>query len=152
MQRGRPEQAVSVGSGPVTAFASMLRDLRVSAGRPSYRELAARANYSSSALSEAARGRRLPSLDVTLAFVRACHGDEAMWADRWQECAEQVSALERRESGVVARTNWHGVRVGGTGVAATNTFRERPALWLLVGLATCNLATTVALCRWVSRH
>ncbi|MGB3735670.1 MAG: helix-turn-helix transcriptional regulator [Ilumatobacter sp.] len=151
MQRGRPEQAVTVGSGPVAAFASQLRDLRVLAGRPSYRELATRANYSSSALSEAARGRRLPSFEVTLAFVRACDGDEPTWASRWQECAEQLSALERRESDVVARDGWHGVRVdqprevtpSGSGVGHT--------LRLLTGLSAVNLVVTLALLRRATR-
>ncbi|WP_345434239.1 hypothetical protein [Actinoallomurus vinaceus] len=31
----------------------------------------------------AAAGRRLPTLDVTLAFVRACGGDTGEWRERW---------------------------------------------------------------------
>ncbi|QFZ18948.1 nSTAND1 domain-containing NTPase [Saccharothrix syringae] len=72
----------------MTAFAAELRALRVTAGRPTYRELAGRAHYSPSALSDAAGGRKLPSLDLTLAYVRACGGDEETWRRRWHEVAD----------------------------------------------------------------
>lgn len=52
-----------------------------------YRELARRAHYSSTTLSDAAGGRRLPSLAVTLAYVRACDGDPSEWTDRWRQLA-----------------------------------------------------------------
>ncbi len=41
--------------------------------------------YSPSVLSEAASGYRLPTLQVTQAFVRACGGDPAEWEHRWRE-------------------------------------------------------------------
>jgi WD40 repeat protein len=79
----------------LTAFAAELRALRAAAGRPAYRELARRAHYSSSALADAAGGRRLPSLDITLAYVRACEGDEDAWRRRWHAvAAESVRAAE----------------------------------------------------------
>lgn len=62
-----------------------LRELREHAGRPSYRQLAQLAHYSHTALSQAAAGRTLPSLAVTLAFVRACGGDVEEWSARWHE-------------------------------------------------------------------
>ncbi|WTZ88058.1 helix-turn-helix domain-containing protein [Streptomyces sp. NBC_01384] len=62
------------------SFAYELRALRRSVGNPSYRELASRANYSGTTLSEAARGLSLPSLEVTLAYVRACKGDVVFWS------------------------------------------------------------------------
>ncbi|WP_173098070.1 helix-turn-helix domain-containing protein [Actinomadura verrucosospora] len=80
---GRPERPVDPTAGPVEAFAHALRDLRRAAGNPSYRTLAARANYSHTVLSDATRGERLPTLPVTLAFVRACGGDPAEWEARW---------------------------------------------------------------------
>ena len=92
MRRGRPERALPNNSGPITQLASELRDLRRAAGLPSYRQLAERANYSSSALSDATRGVRLPSLDVTLAFVRACSGDEDRWRSRWHEIVRALEA------------------------------------------------------------
>ena len=76
---------------PVRRFAGDLRRLRQVAGLPSYRELGRQANYSPAALSEAAAGRRLPSLAVTRAFVRACGGDVDEWTARWRELAAEGS-------------------------------------------------------------
>jgi transcriptional regulator with XRE-family HTH domain len=50
-----------------------------------YRELARRAGYSASALSAAASGQALPTLDVMLAYVGACGADTGNWQRRWQE-------------------------------------------------------------------
>ncbi|MBB4693151.1 nSTAND1 domain-containing NTPase [Paractinoplanes abujensis] len=69
-------------------FAGDLRRLRRRAGEPTYRELGRRTNYSAAALSEAVSGRRLPSLAVTVAFVRACDGDADEWTDRWRRLAD----------------------------------------------------------------
>jgi hypothetical protein len=70
---------------PVLKFAGDLRRLRRVAGLPSYRKLGRLTNYSPAALSEAVAGRRLPSLAVTKAFVRACGGDVEQWTARWRE-------------------------------------------------------------------
>jgi hypothetical protein len=51
-------------------FAVELRKLRRSAGNPGYRELVQRAHYSAATPAEAAAGVRLPTLPVTLAYVR----------------------------------------------------------------------------------
>jgi NB-ARC domain len=48
--------------------------------------------YSPSVLSSAASGYRLPTLPVTLAFVRACAGDVEEWERRWWSVAEQPGA------------------------------------------------------------
>ncbi|MBP2472418.1 WD40 repeat protein/transcriptional regulator with XRE-family HTH domain [Crossiella equi] len=77
-------------AGEVQRFAFELRRLREQAGNPSYRDLARVVHYSVSTLSEAARGRKLPSLAVTLAYVRACGGDEEHWEARWRELAREV--------------------------------------------------------------
>ncbi|HYQ67359.1 helix-turn-helix domain-containing protein [Actinophytocola sp.] len=71
----------------LTRFAADLRRLRDKAGRPPYRELARQAHYSSTTLADAAGGQRLPTLAVTLAFVRACGGDPDEWEQRWREVA-----------------------------------------------------------------
>ena len=71
-------------------FASELRALRDSAGSPGYRELARRAHYSVASLSQAASGNALPSLAVTLAYVRACGGDELAWRARWHEVTAEI--------------------------------------------------------------
>lgn len=82
---GRFETPVNPGDGPVQHFAYDLRQLRAAAGGPPYRVLAGRAHYSVAALSQAAAGRALPSLPVTLGFVRGCGGDVAAWEQRWHE-------------------------------------------------------------------
>ncbi|MCP2163551.1 nSTAND1 domain-containing NTPase [Goodfellowiella coeruleoviolacea] len=83
----RRERPLGAEDTDVLRFAADLRRLRDKAGTPTYRELSRRAHYSAAALSEAASGRRLPSLAVTLAFVRACSGDIAEWAARWRSVA-----------------------------------------------------------------
>lgn len=74
------------------SLAAELRDLRRRAGHPGYRELAERAGYSMTAPADAAGGRRLPSTAVTLAFVRACGGDPAVWERRWRQAAADASS------------------------------------------------------------
>jgi len=84
---GRPEGPLDPAAGAVADLAARLRQLREDAGRPSYRQLARAAFYSHSALSQAAAGRVLPSLAVTLAFVQACGGDRQEWTTRWHATA-----------------------------------------------------------------
>ncbi len=87
---GRSEKPVDPDQGPLQRFAADLRELRKSAGSPTYRALADRAHYSAAALSQAAAGRMLPSRALTLAFVEACGGDAAAWDERWQQLAHQL--------------------------------------------------------------
>src|SRR5689334_25241009 len=84
----RPERPLDPFAGPVEQFAFDLRRLREKAGSPGYRELGKLSHYSASTLADAARGQRLPSLAVTLAFVRACGGDEETWEQRWRKIGE----------------------------------------------------------------
>lgn len=88
---GRPESQLSSNDPRLLAFANDLRRLRKEAGSPSYRQLAQRAHYSPAALSQAANGRAIPSLEVTLGFVRACGGDVAGWERRWRELNAAVN-------------------------------------------------------------
>jgi tetratricopeptide (TPR) repeat protein len=87
---GRHERPLDPTAGALQAFAADLRELRRSAGGPSYRALARRAGYSPSALAAAASGTVFPSLPVTLAYVGACEGDVADWERRWHEVADEV--------------------------------------------------------------
>ncbi len=89
---GRPERPIDPEEGPLQRFAVELRQLRQQAGGPSYRQLAKRACYSVTALSEAAGGERFPTLDVTLAYVKACDGDVPTWEARWREVAAELAA------------------------------------------------------------
>ena len=89
-RRPRP---VDPDEGPLQAFAYDLRQLREKAGNPTYRILAKKAGYSPATLSEAARGQRRPSLDVTMAYVGACGGDADEWRLRWQDLPTTEPAL-----------------------------------------------------------
>jgi helix-turn-helix protein len=84
----RPERPLDDEDGPLARFATDLRQLRQSAGGLTYRAMAKEANYSATVLSEAASGRKLPSLHVTVAYVRACGGDPDEWTARWQALAD----------------------------------------------------------------
>ncbi|WP_461120818.1 nSTAND1 domain-containing NTPase [Saccharothrix stipae] len=86
----RGERPLDVGDSLLLKFAADLRSLRDKAGGYSYRQLGARAHYSATTLSDAAGGRKLPTLAVTLAYVRACEGDVTEWEDRWRQVAAEV--------------------------------------------------------------
>ncbi|MFF0445141.1 helix-turn-helix domain-containing protein [Streptomyces sp. NPDC004609] len=87
---GRPETPVDPEAGPVQRFAHGLRELRAAAGGITYREMARRAHYSVSTLSQAAAGEQLPSMPAALAYVTACGGDPEIWEKRWHEAARAV--------------------------------------------------------------
>src|SRR5437870_13791363 len=74
----------------ITEFVAALRQLRDDAGHPSLREMSRTAHYSHTALSGILAGDHLPSLDLTLGFVRACGGDEEVWAKRWASLARMA--------------------------------------------------------------
>ncbi|MWA01713.1 hypothetical protein F8568_015285 [Actinomadura sp. LD22] len=84
----RGESPLDPDGGPLFEFATRLRKLREQAGRPTYRDLARSTHYGIATLSSAAAGRHLPSLAVTLAYVRACGGDEREWRLIWQRTAQ----------------------------------------------------------------
>ncbi|PWK85991.1 hypothetical protein C8D88_10531 [Lentzea atacamensis] len=83
----RTERPLDSEDTELGRFAADLRKLRDKAGKPSYRALASRAHYSAATLSDAAGGKKLPSLAVTLAYVKACGGDEQEWEQRWRAIA-----------------------------------------------------------------
>ncbi|TWP52323.1 hypothetical protein FKR81_12225 [Lentzea tibetensis] len=90
----RRERPLDAGESELLQFAADLRRLRELAGSPTYRELSRRAHYSAAALSEAAGGRKLPSLAVTLAYVQACEGDSAEWEARWRNALQHDMGLD----------------------------------------------------------
>ncbi|WP_433531878.1 helix-turn-helix domain-containing protein [Micromonospora sp. CA-263727] len=107
----RAERPVDPTADPVQAFAAELRRLREAAGRPTYEALARRAHRSASSLSEAAGGRKLPTLDTALAYARALGGDEAEWADRWRAAATATAVsgpISGRLDGSAAPTDGAG--------------------------------------------
>ena len=66
----------------LTSFARDLRVLRSQADLD-YPEMAERSHYTMRTLASAAGGLRLPTLPVTVAYVRACGGNVAEWEERW---------------------------------------------------------------------
>jgi WD40 repeat protein len=89
----RRERPLESQDTALLRFAADLRRLREKAGSPTYRELSRRAHYSPAALSEAAGGRKLPSLAVTIAYVTACGDDPAGWRTRWQAVNAELHAV-----------------------------------------------------------
>ena len=85
----RRERPLDAGDSALLRFANDLRLLRDKAGKPTYRELSARAHFSTAVLSQAAAGKRVPSLQVTLAYVQACGGSPSEWEDRWHEVVRE---------------------------------------------------------------
>ncbi|MFK4797114.1 WD40 repeat domain-containing protein [Streptomyces sp. MPA0124] len=90
---GRRERRLDPAAGPVQRFAAELRALRESVGRPTYRTMADKVPFSVTALSQAAAGRQLPTLAVTLAYVDVCGGDPAEWERRWRTASAEAAAL-----------------------------------------------------------
>lgn len=87
----RRERALDGSDEELNGFAADLRKLRQDAGGSPYRKLSAVAHYSAATLSEAAAGRKLPSLPVTLAYVRACGGEAEEWTARWRALAARLT-------------------------------------------------------------
>jgi hypothetical protein len=76
---------------PLREFAFWLRDLRKRSGL-TYERLAGQAHYAVSTVQEAAAGRRLPTLRVTLAYVAACGGDQTAWREYWTRISRVLDA------------------------------------------------------------
>jgi hypothetical protein len=73
-------------------LAYALRELRHLAGTPPYRNLARETHFSAAALSAAASGRRLPTLELTLAYVKACRGDVEEFTRLWHDVRGRATA------------------------------------------------------------
>jgi hypothetical protein len=116
----RGERPLDAGDSVLLRFAADLRRLRRKADSPTYRELARRAHYSIAPLSEAASGRKLPTLAVTLAYVNACAGDVREWERRWHEVAAELAATTQVRTGEGER-DAAGRRAPYVGLAAFQT-------------------------------
>jgi hypothetical protein len=79
---GRSQEPLERDGSPVREFAFWLRDLRYRSGL-TYDELGKKAQYATSTVQAATAGNRLPTLAVTMAFVRACGGDLKAWRGYW---------------------------------------------------------------------
>ncbi|MEU9452740.1 hypothetical protein [Streptomyces sp. NPDC048277] len=106
---GRPERPVDPEAGPVQWLAHELRELRRTAGGPSYRTMAKAAGFSATTLSQAAAGERLPSLAVVQGYARACGGDPDDWARRWKEADAEASRAPAEEAEEAAPAPYRGL-------------------------------------------
>ncbi|MEW2398067.1 helix-turn-helix transcriptional regulator [Streptomyces sp. NPDC046862] len=113
---------------PAEQFALELRALRDSAGGPTYRQMAARTGQSPSALSNAAKGRQLPPLEIALAYVEACGGDRAEWERRWRaaEAESGTAPTPRRRWPVVAAAGTAALTLAVAGTILTNRLAHEP--------------------------
>ncbi|MGK5520673.1 nSTAND1 domain-containing NTPase [Micromonospora sp. URMC 107] len=100
---GRRERALDPDADPIQRFAVDLRHLRRRAGL-TYQEMSGLANYSVTALSQAAGGRDLPTASVLRAYVRACGGDENAWTRRLLTLTASVPTNRRETVGAEPRT------------------------------------------------
>ncbi|MGD0064756.1 MAG: helix-turn-helix transcriptional regulator [Streptosporangiaceae bacterium] len=92
---GRPQKQLERDGSPVREFAFWLRDLRKASGL-TYEQLGKNAHYATSTVQAAATGRRLPTLRVTMAFAKACGGDQGEWRRYWTQVQR---ALDRDAPG-----------------------------------------------------
>ncbi|GAB3886200.1 hypothetical protein GCM10029964_050100 [Kibdelosporangium lantanae] len=88
--RTHPVRENRVTNQTVSTFVADLRELRRRNGMPSYAELARRTGCPRSTLHDALRGNRLPALELTKAFVKACGEPDDVWEKRWVEAAAEV--------------------------------------------------------------
>ena len=108
---GRPEKPPDPLVGPLAEFAVGLQALRRAVGDPSFEALGRRSDHSASDVAAAVSGRVVPSFAMTLAFVRACGGDEEEWARRWHSLQERLGdeaerAAARYEAGTQAGADY----------------------------------------------
>ena len=85
---GRPEQPVDP-KAPYADLAVALRRLKARSDL-SYREMARATEYSMSALAEAARGRRMPRLDLLRAFVISCGWQAGDREHQWDDLIARI--------------------------------------------------------------
>ncbi|WP_209445702.1 helix-turn-helix domain-containing protein [Streptomyces roseochromogenus] len=114
--RNRPDP----DAGPLERFAYDLQVLREKSGALDYRSMARRVGCAPSTLSTAAAGKRLPTLETTLAFVCACGGGleaQAEWTRRWEHVRTE---LNRQPSGEMAGLS------ADRGMAGDHTLPDKP--------------------------
>lgn len=114
---GRPERPI-LGNSPCAEFARDLRAIREHSGL-TYREMAGKTHYCHTTLSSAASGKKVPTWEVTWAFLQACGVDESekeTWRDKW--------TVARRED---KRLHYATTRTGRRGKRASRRFRKTTA-------------------------
>ncbi|HEY0719498.1 MAG TPA: hypothetical protein VGD68_17925 [Streptosporangiaceae bacterium] len=99
---------------PEQQLEEFARDLRVLRGQAGlgYPEMAELSHYTMKTLASAAGGLNLPTLPVTMAYARACHGNVSEWEDRWHRLADAMKAATEG-AGPAGRDTSHGRRADG---------------------------------------
>ncbi|HEV7452427.1 MAG TPA: helix-turn-helix transcriptional regulator [Pseudonocardiaceae bacterium] len=123
----RRESPLDRSAGALQCFAHDLRALRGKTGL-TYRQLAVKAGYSRTTLSDAAKGGVLPTVDVVRAYVGACGGDEEEWARRWREVNAVLSA-QQASAGRADMPSGHGATGHYTDRALQDLAEEVRRLW-----------------------
>ncbi|MDX2972350.1 helix-turn-helix domain-containing protein [Kribbella solani] len=76
-------------------FSAELQELLRDSRFTSFRELARHLHYSHELVARTARGKEIPSLEATLAFVRACGGDPEEWEAKWRALPRNQKSVSR---------------------------------------------------------
>ncbi|HEV2372859.1 MAG TPA: helix-turn-helix transcriptional regulator [Streptosporangiaceae bacterium] len=74
------------------SFAAGLQELKTRSGLTLW-QLGKASGYPSSTMAAAARGIPMPTLQVTLAYVQACGGDQDTWREQWMRLRTLVDTL-----------------------------------------------------------
>ena len=122
---GRSAEPPDPVASSLADFAVGLQALRRAAGGPSFEELGRRTGEPAADLAAAETGRIVPSFAITLAFVRACSGDENEWARRWHVLQERLGeeaerAAARHAMAQEARARGAGSREAASSEAASS--------------------------------
>ncbi|WP_159449608.1 DUF2690 domain-containing protein [Demequina sp. NBRC 110057] len=105
------------GVDEVAAFAADLRRLRVLAGSPTFDRLHRETQISKSVLSDAMKGRSLPSARTVEGIVRACGEDPREWIDRRDRIASPAPAASPGEADPTATARSARTRLALVGAA-----------------------------------
>jgi len=121
----------------IAEFSAELRRMHEQAGKPSLRQMAIKVPYSHTALSHALRGvgGRLPSLELTMALVRACGSDEQAWRDRWHHEHARIAAPATSRD----------PDLGATDAVPSDVDVQPPPRWSRRPLLLCAVGVSVAL-------
>ncbi|MFJ8018368.1 hypothetical protein [Streptomyces sp. NPDC096339] len=97
----QPSPISDDASAELRELASGMRDLKDAAGL-TFATLNERVHYSTASLSGAVSGKKLPTWEVTWAFIHGCDpmADEQVWQERWR--AAEEGELRRAEAEATA--------------------------------------------------
>ncbi|MBF6102178.1 helix-turn-helix domain-containing protein [Nocardia cyriacigeorgica] len=106
---GRPLKPIEDKNGPVALLAARLRARIQEDPGATIRGIAAKANCSHSTVSQAIKGRKLPTWEATRAVLRGCGaGAEEIesWHQYWQLTKQAVQGAEQRAKSELRGDDW----------------------------------------------